>query len=167
MKTKVLIIILTLVIKYDFVNAQLVLKELESSPYIVIHSIVEKDTIIIDSLLIGITGTTEKYIINNNSIYKFFSGFGVKKEYGAYYTLEKHSVIDNKLNLVSSSTIWAYEHKPLFDLGMEISFTENGIMIIIPKICFDGILLPFEYFSDPQFLKSFLIFLNKQVSIRK
>ena len=42
MKTKVLIIILTLVIKYDFVNAQLVLKELESSPYIVIHSIVEK-----------------------------------------------------------------------------------------------------------------------------
>lgn len=164
MKKLYIYIAMTLIMHPFFVKGQIIVVEPKNNPYFIIHNIVEGDTIVVDSIPSGLSGNIEKIVTQRGFIYKYSSGYGFKKDFGEFFTLQKYSIIEGKLNLLSTSTISTVEYKELFKLGLLIEFKDNGIEFRLPSEFYGGIILSLDFYSNQEHLDCFLKFLNKSIA---
>ena len=154
-----------MLILYPFIiNGQIIVIEPQNNPFFIIKNIVEGDTIVVDSIPSGLTGYIEKVITQQNFVYKYSNGYGYfRKNFGEYFDLEKFSIANGKLKFICVSSIFAADHKKLFESGLQIEFKNNGIEFRLPAKFHGGIILPFDLYANQKQLDSFLKFLTKLI----
>lgn len=166
MKTLYRYIILIIVLQPVLAKGQIIIFEPKDNPYFLVKKIVNTDTLLIDSIPSGFS-YVEKVVTQQDFVYKYSNGSGFKSVYGEYFTLEKYSIENGKLKFVCVSTIFTGDYKNLFDSGLKIGFSDNGLSFQIPDNFYGAIILPFDYFINQKKLDYFLKFLSKSIDLNE
>ncbi len=161
MKTIIINIFLLITLQSFMANGQIIVKESQSKPYVYIFKAHAKDTILVDSLLIGIS-QIEKVFVQQTRIYKYSNGFTTGAE--EYFILQEFSIENNHLKLLSTNSVSSADYKKLFLSGLIISINEEGICFKVPNYYYGGIILPFDFYIDKKKMDYFFRFLSKIIT---
>jgi hypothetical protein len=162
MTKKVFLITMLIAIFQSYsVKGQLAIKESMNKPYVYVLKVNGSDTLIIDSLLTGLN-KFEKFIVQQNIIYKYSNGFSV--DFVEYFTLEKYSIESNSIKMMAVSSVFSSDFKKLFETGLKIDFNEKGVCFQIPNQYYGSIILPFDFFINQKRLDAFMSFLKKSIT---
>lgn len=129
--------------------------------YYVIKNIKNKDTTIVDSFPLGLHNK-DTCIAYQNYIYRFYYDYDINCNFEKYYTLEKYSVESTCLKFVSFSTIKEFKYAELFEAGLLIECSQNGILFNIPDII--QINTTYDFCSIQKHLNIFLKSLCKTIN---
>lgn len=161
MKTIIISIFLLITLQSFMVNGQIIVKESQSEPYVYVFKTHTKDTILVDSLLVGIS-QFEKVFVQQTRVYKYSNGFTTDAE--EYFMLQEFSIENNHLKLLSTNSVSSADYKKLFLSGLTISINEEGICFKVPNYYCGSITLPFDLYIDKKKMDCFFRFLSKIIT---